>query len=247
MKKDRLDTLLVRAGLAESKELAQRLIMSGAVRVSGQVATKRGHKYADDLPLTVTARPRFVSRGGDKMEGAFKAFADFNVEGLVGLDVGSSTGGFTDCLLQHGAVRIMAVDVGRGQLHWKMRQDKRVHVLESFNARYLKIEDLPERPQVAVTDVSFISLKLILPPMVAVLEEGREIISLIKPQFEAGRKNVPRGVVRDPEVHKAVVDEIHRFGVEELGLEWVDCIQSPLKGPEGNIEFLARWRKGCSG
>jgi len=246
MKKERLDTLLVNAELAESKEQAQRLIMSGAVRVSGQVATKSGHKFADDLPLEVTARPRYVSRGGEKLEGAFKAFPDFDVTGLVGLDVGSSTGGFTDCLLQHGAVRMMAVDVGRGQLHWKLRQDARVHVMESFNARYLRLADLPERPQVAVTDVSFISLKLILPPMAEVLEEGREIISLIKPQFEAGRENAPHGVVRDPAVHQAVVAEIRRFGTEELGLEWLDCVESPLRGPEGNIEFLARWRKGYS-
>jgi 23S rRNA (cytidine1920-2'-O)/16S rRNA (cytidine1409-2'-O)-methyltransferase len=246
MKKERLDTLLVKADLAESKEQAQRMIMAGSVRIGGHPVTKSGHKYPEDVILELTERPRFVSRGGEKLEGAFEAFPDFDVTGLVGLDVGSSTGGFTDCLLQHGAVRVMAVDVGRGQLHWKMRQDERVHVMESFNARYLKAEDLPERPQVAVTDVSFISLKLILPPMVEVLEEGREIISLIKPQFEAGRKNAPNGVVRDPVVHQAVVDEIRRFGTEELGLEWIDCIQSPLKGPEGNIEFLARWRKGCS-
>lgn len=246
MKKERLDTLLVKAGLAESKEQAQRMIMAGSVRIGCHPVTKSGHKYAEDVELEVTARPRFVSRGGEKMEGAFKAFSDFDVTGLVALDVGSSTGGFSDCLLQHGAVRVMAVDVGRGQLHWKLRQDKRVHVMEQFNARYLTADDLPETPQVAVTDVSFISLKLILPPMVDVLEPGREIISLIKPQFEAGRKNAPGGVVRDPDVHRAVVDEIHRFGVDELGLEWVGCIQSPLKGPEGNIEFLARWRKAGS-
>ncbi len=246
MKKERLDTLLVKAELAESKEQAQRLIMSGAVHIGGHPVTKSGHKYPEDVILEVTARPRYVSRGGEKLEGAFKAFPDFVVTGLVGLDVGSSTGGFTDCLLQHGAVRMMAVDVGRGQLHWKLRQDPRVHVMESFNARYLKLADLPERPQVAVTDVSFISLKLILPPMAEVLEEGREIISLIKPQFEAGRENAPHGVVRDPAVHQAVVDEIRRFGTEELGLAWIGCIESPLKGPEGNIEFLARWRKGYS-
>ncbi|MDD2598445.1 MAG: TlyA family RNA methyltransferase [Kiritimatiellae bacterium] len=246
MKKERLDTLLVEAGLADSKELAQRLILAGAVRVSGQVAAKCGHRYANDLPLEVTARPRFVSRGGDKMQGAFTAFPDFDVTGLVGLDVGASTGGFTDCLLQHGALRMIAVDVGRGQLHWKLRQDQRVHVMESFNARYLRLEDLPEQPQVAVTDVSFISLKLILPPMAAVLEAGREIISLIKPQFEAGRKQAPRGVVRDPAVHQAVVEEIRRFGTEELRLEWLGCVESPLRGPEGNVEFLARWRKGYS-
>lgn len=242
--KERLDTLLVNAGLAESKELAQRLIMAGEVRVAGQVATKPGHKYADDLPLTVAARPRFVSRGGEKLEGAFAAFPDFDVAGKVCLDVGSSTGGFTDCLLQHGAVRVIAVDVGRGQLHWKMRQDPRVHVMEAFNARYLRLSDLPEQPQVGVTDVSFISLRLILPPMSDVLPLGGEIVSLIKPQFEAGRENVPGGVVRDPAVREAVVEEIRAFGTGTLGLSWLGCVQSPLLGPEGNVEFLARWRKG---
>ena len=241
--KDRLDSLLVKAGLAESKELAQRLIMAGEVRVAGQVATKPGHKFPDDAPLTVDARPRFVSRGGDKLEGAFVAFPAFDVKGKVCLDVGSSTGGFTDCLLQHGALRVIAVDVGKGQLHWKMRQDPRVHVMESFNARYLRLSDLPEQPQMGVTDVSFISLKLILPPMADVLPSGGEILSLIKPQFEAGRENVPGGVVRDPAVREAVVEEIKTFGMGSVGLDWLGCVQSPLLGPEGNVEFLAWWRK----
>lgn len=242
--KERLDTLLVRAGLAESKELAQRLILAGEVRVAGQVSTKAGHKYDEDLPLEVTARPRFVSRGGDKLEGAFAAFPAFDVTGKVCLDVGSSTGGFTDCLLQHGASRVIAVDVGRGQLHWKLRQDPRVHVMEAFNARYLRPDDLPEQPQMGVTDVSFISLRLILPPMADALAPGGEIVSLIKPQFEAGREHVPGGVVRDPAVREAVVEGIRAFGVESLGLAWLGCVQSPLLGPEGNVEFLAWWRKG---
>ena len=242
--KDRLDTLLVKAGLAESKELAQRLIMAGEVRVAGQVATKPGHKYPDDAPLTVAARPRFVSRGGDKLEGAFAAFPAFDVTGKVCIDVGSSTGGFTDCLLQHGAARVIAVDVGKGQLHWKLRQDPRVHVMEAFNARYLRCSDLPEAPQMGVTDVSFISLKLILPPLSDVLQPGGQIISLIKPQFEAGRANVPNGVVRDPAIREAVVEEIKAFGEGTLKLAWLGCEQSPLLGPEGNVEFLAWWRKG---
>lgn len=241
--KERLDTLVVNAGLAESKELAQRLIMAGEVRVAGQVATKSGHKYAPDVVITVDARPRFVSRGGDKLEGAFTAFPAFDVTDKVCLDVGSSTGGFTDCMLQHGARRVLAVDVGRGQLHWKMRQDPRVWVREEFNARYMQPSDLPEQPERAVTDVSFISLKLILPPMVAVLPSGGEIISLIKPQFEAGREHVPGGVVRDTAVHAAVVEEIRMFGTEVLKLEWLGCVASPLLGPEGNVEFLAYWRK----
>lgn len=241
--KERLDTLLVRTGLAESKELAQRLILAGEVRAAGQVVTKAGHKYDEDVPLEVAARPRFVSRGGDKLEGAFAAFPDFGVTGKVCLDVGSSTGGFTDCLLQHGAARVMAVDVGKGQLHWKLRQDPRVWVMEEFNARYLRPADLPEQPQTGVTDVSFISLRLILPPMADVLIPGGEIVSLIKPQFEAGREHVPGGVVRDPAVREAVVEAIRTFGVGTLGLEWLGCVPSPLLGPEGNVEFLARWRK----
>jgi 23S rRNA (cytidine1920-2'-O)/16S rRNA (cytidine1409-2'-O)-methyltransferase len=241
--KDRLDTLLVNAGLAESKELAQRLILAGEVRVAGQVATKPGHKFPDDAPLAVDARPRFVSRGGDKLEGAFAAFPAFGVAGRVCLDVGASTGGFTDCLLQHGASRVIAVDVGRGQLHWKLRQDPRVRVIEGFNARYLRPSDLPEQPGVGVTDVSFISLKLILPPMADALPPGGELVSLIKPQFEAGRDKAPGGVVRDPAVREAVVADIRAFGAGALGLAWLGCVPSPLQGPEGNVEFLAWWRK----
>ena len=241
--KDRLDNLLVQAGLAESKEKAQRMILAGEVRVNGQVETKAGHKWESDAQLTVAEKQRFVSRGGEKLEGAFRAFPDFQVAGKVCLDVGSSTGGFTDCILQHGALRVIAVDVGKGQLHWKLRQDSRVHVMESFNARYLKPEDLPEQPEVGVTDVSFISLKLILPPMANVLPSGAQLVSLIKPQFEAGREQVPGGIVRDPAVREAVVEEIRRFGVEKIGLEWLGVETSPLLGPEGNVEFLAHWRK----
>jgi len=241
--KERLDTLLVAAGLVESKELAQRIVLAGEVRVDGQVATKSGHKYAADVVLSVDARPRFVGRGGDKLEGAFVAFPDFSVTGKVCLDVGASTGGFTDCMLQHGARRVMAVDVGRGQLHWKLRTDPRVWAQESFNARYMQLSDLPEQPERAVTDVSFISLKLILPPMCDVLPVGGEIISLIKPQFEAGRAQAPGGVVRDPLVREAVVEDIRAFGTRTLGLTWIGCIASPLLGPEGNVEFLAWWRK----
>lgn len=241
--KERLDTLMVRAGLAESKERAQRLILAGEVFAAGQLATKAGHKYPLDIELTVKAQPRFVSRGGEKLEGAFCAFPEFNVTGRVCLDVGASTGGFTDCLLQHGAARVIALDVGKGQLHWSLRQDPRVQVMESFNARYLRLSDLPEQPQIGVTDVSFISLRHILPPMSDVLPSGGEIISLIKPQFEAGRENVPGGVVRDPAVREAVVESIRAFGTELLHLNWLGCVASPLRGPEGNVEYLAWWRK----
>ena len=241
--KERLDTLLVNAGLAESKEFAQRLILAGEVRVNGQVATKAGHKFPLDVKLDVARKPRFVSRGGEKLEGAFAAFPEWSVEDRVCLDVGSSTGGFTDCMLQHGARRVMAIDVGTGQLHYSLRIHPQVWFREKFNARYLQAGDLPERPERAVTDVSFISLKLILPPMSDVLLPGGEIVSLIKPQFEAGRDKVPGGVVREESVRQAVVEDIHAFGTEFLPLEWLGCVQSPLKGPEGNIEFLAWWRK----
>lgn len=241
--KERADLVLVEQGVSESREQAQRLIMAGAVRVADQVISKPSQRIPCDAVITVAQRPRFVSRGGEKLAGAFKAFPEFTVNDLICLDVGSSTGGFTDCLLQHGAREVMAVDVGKGQLHWKLRQDPRVWVCEGFNARYLKPSDLPHQPEAAVTDVSFISLRLILPPMVEVLKPGGEIISLIKPQFEAGRAQAPRGVVRDPAVHEEVVAGIREFGESSLGLKWLGCHPSPLLGPEGNVEFLAWWHK----
>jgi len=239
--KDRLDNLVVSRGLAESKEQAQRLILAGLVRVGGHPATKAGHKFPDDAAIEVAARPRFVSRGGDKLEGAFAAF-HLDVAGKECLDVGASTGGFTDCLLQHGAARVVALDVGHDQLHWKIRQDPRVVVIEGFNARNLKASDLPLQPQFAVVDVAFISLRLILPPMAAVLAPGSELVSLIKPQFEAGREQAPGGVVVDPAVREAVVAAIRAFGEAHAGLQWLGVVPSPLLGPEGNVEFLAHWR-----
>lgn len=241
--KERLDILLAQKGLAESRESAKRLILAGEVSVNGQVATKPGHLFDTEAALSVATKPRFVSRGGEKLEGAFSAFPQFEVEDKVCLDIGASTGGFTDCLLQHGAKSVIAVDVGKGQLHWKLRQDPRVHVIESFNARYLQPQDLPEQPQIGVTDVSFISLKLILPPIVEVLTPGGVILSLIKPQFEAGRKQAPGGVVRDPSVREAVVQTIKEFGTKELRLNWLGVAPSPLLGPKGNVEYLAFWRK----
>ncbi len=239
--KIRLDQMLVQRGLVESREMAQRLILAGEVSVNGQKATKAGHTYADDVELTLAAKPRFVSRGGEKLQGAFKVYP-LNVEGQCCLDVGASTGGFTDCLLQHGARRVLSIDVGTNQLHYKLRSDERVWSKEQFNARYLTSEDLPEQPTFGVTDVSFISLKLILPPMARVLAPGSQIISLIKPQFEAGRKDVPHGVVRDEAVRQRVVEEIKAFGTTELGMTWLGCERSPLLGPEGNVEFLAWWK-----
>ena len=243
--KSRLDSALVERGLVASRTVAQSLVMEGKVRVNGQVAAKAAQQVSADDAVAVEAQPRFVSRGGEKLEGAFAAFPGWCVEGCVCLDVGSSTGGFTDCLLQHGAKRVMAVDVGTNQLAWKLRSDPRVWVRENFNARYLTAADLPERPSRAVTDVSFISLKLILPPMAEVLEPGGEIVSLIKPQFEAGRGSAPGGVVNDPAIREQVVADISSFGRETLGLSLLGTAESPIRGRDkGNVEYLAWWRKG---
>ena len=243
--KKRLDVLLAERGLAPSRTAAQALVMGGKVRVDGRVAEKAGFAVDDAASVEVEAPPRFVSRGGDKLEAAFAAFPEWRVDGMVCLDVGSSTGGFTDCLLQHGARRVMAVDVGTNQLAWKLRSDPRVWSREQFNARHMTAADLPERPERAVTDVSFISLKLILPPMVEVLLPGGEIVSLVKPQFEAGRGLAPGGVVVDPAVRKAVVEDVSAFGTSTLGLELLGVVESPVRGRDkGNIEYLAHWRKG---
>ena len=244
MMKVRLDNALVERGLVASRTVAQSLVMEGKVRVNGQVAVKSAVAVSADDLIEVEAPPRFVSRGGEKLEGAFAAFPGWCVEGHVCLDVGSSTGGFTDCLLQHGAKRVMAVDVGTNQLAWKLRSDPRVWVRENFNARYLTMADLPERPSRAVTDVSFISLKLILPPMAEVLEPDGEIVSLIKPQFEAGRGAAPGGVVTDPAIREQVVADISVFGRDNLGLTLLGVAESPIRGRDtGNVEYLAWWRK----
>lgn len=241
MKKVRLDVLLASRGLAESREKAQRLIRAGQVRVNGQVMTKPGIQHPEDALLEIESPPRFVSRGGDKLLGAFEAWPDLNPSGLVCIDIGSSTGGFTDCLLQHGARHVYAVDVGKGQLHWDLRQDPRVTVMEETNARYLEAEPFDPRPAFGVTDVSFISLTLILPAAARVLLPGATFISLIKPQFEAGAENLRKGVVVDESVRQDVVERIRAFGTETLRWHCHGIIPSPLKGPAGNIEFLARW------
>ena len=245
MMKGRLDNALVARGLVASRTEAQACVMAGKVRVNGQVAAKPASAVTPDDVIEVEDPPRFVSRGGEKLEGAFAAFPGWCVEGRVCLDVGSSTGGFTDCLLQHGAKRVMAVDVGTNQLAWKLRADPRVWVRENFNARHMTAADLPERPSRAVTDVSFISLKLILPPIAEVLEAGGEIVSLIKPQFEAGRGMARGGVVTDPAVREQVVAEISAFGTGTLGLSLLGTTESPIRGKDkGNVEYLAWWRKG---
>ncbi len=242
--KERLDVLVVSRGLLDSREQAQRLILAGDVFVEGHPLCKAGLKVSTDAAIQIRARARYVSRGGEKLEGAFEAFPDWSVCGLTGLDVGASTGGFTDCLLAHGAAHVIAADVGRGQLHDRLRRDERVTVMERFNVRHLRAEDLPFQPSFAVFDVSFISLTLVLPPVVAVLQDGAELVTLIKPQFEAGRAEVGRGgVVRDQATRDRVIDKIRAFGNNELGLVWLGCAISPLMGPAGNVEYLAWWRK----
>ena len=241
--KSRLDLLLVARGLAESRTRAQALVMEGKVRVGGQVETKPSRQVDDVADVAVEAPQRFVSRGGEKLEGAFGLW-DIDVAGRVCLDVGSSTGGFTDCLLQHGAAQVMAVDVGTNQLAYSLRTDPRVWVRENFNARFMSPADLPRTPEVAVTDVSFISLRLILPPIVGVLAPGGRIVALIKPQFEVGRGKAPGGLVRDETLRIAARDGIVRFASEELGLELLGLAESPIRGREmGNVEYLSFWAK----
>ena len=245
--KKRVDILLVERGLCESRTRAQAVVMEGKVRVAGQVERKPSRLVDANAPLEVVSPPRFVSRGGEKLEGAFAKFPGLSADGRVCLDVGSSTGGFTDCLLQHGAKRVMAVDVGTNQLAWTLRVDPRVWVKENFNARYMTPADLPETPALAVTDVSFISLRLILPPICGVLRPGGEIVALIKPQFEAGRGNAPGGLVRDEATRLAARDSIVEFARSELALELLGLEESPVRGREmGNIEYLSYWRLGTS-
>ena len=242
--KKRLDVLLVEKGIAASRTLAQALVMEGKVRVGGQVERKASRQVEDGAAIEVEEPPRFVSRGGEKLEGAFAAFSGFDVTGKDCIDVGSSTGGFTDCLLQHGAGFVMAVDVGTNQLAYKLRVDPRVWCREKYNARYMKREDLPRVPEVAVTDVSFISLRLILPPIAEVLAPGGVIVALIKPQFEVGKGNAPGGLVRDEKLRLEARDGIVSFAREELALELLGLEVSPIKGKEmGNVEYLSFWRK----
>jgi 23S rRNA (cytidine1920-2'-O)/16S rRNA (cytidine1409-2'-O)-methyltransferase len=237
MKKERLDTLVQRrTGVTRSQ--AQGLIQLGKVfDGKGEKLDKPGMRLPEDTVLEVREEPRFVSRGGEKLGAALQAFP-IPVEGAVAIDVGASTGGFTDCLLQHGAARVYAVDVGYGQLAWKLRQDPRVVVMERTNARTLTTNDLPERPTLFVVDCSFISLRLVLPPLRPLLADRAQGVALIKPQFEAGREQVGRGgVVRDPEIHARVVEEV-AGAAAELGFENRGVIPSPLLGPAGNREFL---------
>ncbi len=242
MKKIRLDQLLVQRNLAESREQAQRLIRAGMVRVNEQPVGKPGHQYPEDSELFVKEKQKYVSRGGLKIEGAHKQFS-FDLDGAVCLDIGSSTGGFTDFMLQHGATKVYAIDCGTNQLHYKLRSDPRVVVMENTNARYLTEEDIPEKAGFCSIDTSFISLKLILPPLKQLIKPGGHIVSLIKPQFEAGKEQVGKGgVVRDPAIHEEVIEKVRKFGTEELGFQWLELCTSPITGPAGNIEFLAYWQ-----
>ncbi|MGJ8678587.1 MAG: TlyA family RNA methyltransferase [Akkermansiaceae bacterium] len=240
--KERADALLVARGLCDSREQAKRLILAGEVMEGTTVVAKPSSKLSSDAKLTVKTRQKYVGRGGFKIEGALDAFG-IDPTGMICLDVGSSTGGFTDCMLQRGAARVHAIDVGTNQLVWKLRSDPRVMVKEQFNARHMKPEDIGEPIDLAVTDVSFISLTKILPPMFATLKDEGQIICLIKPQFELDREDIGRGgIVKDPALHQRAVDKIHNFVTEGLGYQWIKCIDSPITGTDGNREFLA-WLK----
>lgn len=235
MPKTRLDQLLVSRKLCESREQARRLIMSGAVLVGGEPATKPGHKYADDVAIRLKEKLRFVSRGGAKLEAALDHF-DIDPSGWICADLGASTGGFTDVLLQRGAAKVYAVDVGYGQLHWKLRQDPRVVVMERTNARYL--QQLPEPVQLVTIDASFISLRLLLGPARRLLTRTGQIVALLKPQFEAGRAQVGKGgVIRDASVHRQVLEDILAW-CEAHATSPQGLIPSPILGPKGNREFL---------
>lgn len=244
MKKVRLDQLVFDLGYTDSRERAKTTIMSGHVFVNGQRADKPGMPVAPDAAVEVRgdALP-FVSRGGFKLDKALKVFP-VDPDGKVCIDCGASTGGFTDVLLQHGAARVYAVDVGYGQLAWKLRNDERVINLERTNLRYVTEEQIPEPVDLAVMDVSFISIKLVLPAVKRLLKSDADLICLIKPQFEAGREEVgKKGVVRDERVHKEVVNGILQFaptvGLSVMGLDF-----SPVKGPEGNIEYICYMKNG---
>lgn len=241
-KRQRLDTLLVERGLAESRAQAQRLIYAAQVKVAGQTVSKPAQVVRADAPVAMVTRPRFVSRGGEKLDHALNFFA-LNVKDKICLDVGASTGGFADCLLQRGAGKVFAVDVGLSQLHWKLRQDKRVVILDNTNARYLTSAQFPERPELAAVDVAFISLTKVLPAVINVVAAGGVIITLVKPQFEARRNENKHGVVKNPEVHRRILGEIKCFGEQELGLRFKGWCESPLKGPAGNVEFFICWLK----
>jgi 23S rRNA (cytidine1920-2'-O)/16S rRNA (cytidine1409-2'-O)-methyltransferase len=234
--KSRLDRLIVERGLVESREKAQALIMAGEVRVNGQRASKPGQPVENDCLVEMLSRPPYVSRGGYKLAEAVRHYA-LDITGKVCADLGSSTGGFTDVLLQAGAARVHAVDVGAGQMDWKLRTDPRVVMHEGVNARELSIEEIGERVDFLSCDVSFISVTLILPAAVSLLQPGGQMVILIKPQFEVGKGQVGKGgIVREPALHRAACDRVEQ-AVRESGFE-TSIIESPIAGAEGNKEFL---------
>lgn len=243
----RLDIALVERGLCESREKAKRSILAGQVLINGQLARKASDTVRDDAQLSLAVPEKFVSRGGQKLEHALSHF-QLTVRDLIAADLGASTGGFTDCLLQHGAVKVYAVDVGQGQLAWKLRQDPRVVVMEKTNARELTPSKFPHPfapVDLVVIDCSFISLRKILPAAIAISHPTAKIVALIKPQFEAGKADVDKGagVITDPVIHQRVISELEQFTNQLPGLAWRGVTTSPLLGPAGNTEFLVLLEK----
>ena len=242
MAKQRLDIMVQERGLVESRSLAQKMIMAGEVRVNGNMVIKPSQQFPEDVEITLDKGPQFVSRGGEKLLGALEAFGLTELNSAVCADVGASTGGFTDCLLQHGASKVYAIDVGYGILHWKLRNDPRVISMEKTNAR--EVKSLPERIELVTVDASFISLKILLPVIAPWFgEQPGRLVTLIKPQFEAGKEEAAKGagVIRDPAVHRSVLENTLR-AADEMHYELEGLIQSPLLGPKGNKEFLASFR-----
>lgn len=245
MQRERIDKLLVDRGLAESRTKAQALVMSASVLVDEQLVNKPSEKFSPEANIRIKTRgdaAGYVSRGGLKLEAALRNFA-VEVDGLVCLDVGASTGGFTDCLLQHGAQRVVAIDVGHNQIDWKLRNDPRVEVREGINARHLRRDNFDRTFDLITIDVAFISATKILPAVVPLLNERGRIVTLIKPQFEVGKGEVGKGgIVKDPAQHERVVAEVNA-AAELLGLEVQGVVESPIKGADGNVEFLALYER----
>ncbi|MGN0328452.1 MAG: TlyA family RNA methyltransferase [Lachnospira sp.] len=247
MSKERLDVLLVNRGLASSREKAKAIIMSGNVYVDGQKEDKAGQSFPETVSIEVRGTTlKYVSRGGLKLEKAMENF-DVTIDGKICMDVGSSTGGFTDCMLQNGAVKVYAVDVGHGQLDWKLRNDPRVVCMEKTNIRYVTPDDVSDKIDFSSIDVSFISLTKVLLPVKNLLTDSGQIVCLIKPQFEAGREKVGKhGVVRDKDVHVEVINKVIEYAVS-INFEILNLEFSPVKGPEGNIEYLLHLQKHVDG
>ncbi len=245
VKRERIDKLLVERGLAESRTKAQALVMAGVVLVNEQRVEKPSDQFVTDAPIRVKhaddPASRYVGRGGLKLEAALREF-QLDVDGAVCLDVGASTGGFTDCLLQKGAQKVFAIDVGHNQLDWRLRNDPRVEAREGVNARYLQPDDFPVKFDLAVVDVSFISATMVLPAIVPLIKESGAIVTLIKPQFEVGRGEVGGGgIVRDPAKRTRAIEKVNQ-SADNLGLRLAGVVESPIQGAEGNIEFLALYK-----